>query len=722
MNKPHSLSFLFVFLLFSQAFAQKQPLTLKAILDGTFQTETLEELRSMKNGEEYTVLKNNPTLGQSSIEAYSYQTLEKTRVLLAAGGGNGIPYFTSYAFSADESMILLATAEESLFRRSTRGVYYLFDRQANTLIPISKEKIREPAISPDGRKVAYVFENNLYLFDLQSKNTKQLTFDGKQNAIINGVADWVYEEEFSMVRAFEWNATGDKIAFLRFDESRVPEFSMDLFGKLLYPFQYRFKYPKAGEDNAFVSLHLYDLPTDSTRRVSLPQDYYIPRIQWMNHPGHLSVQTLNRQQNRLHLYRVDAPTASSTLLLEETDEAYLEITDLLSFLPDDRFLWTSERDGYNHLYLHGKDGDLVRQLTRGPWEITQLYGYDPRRDRVYYQSTENGSINRDVYGVGTDGKGKHRLSRGEGTHDADFSADYTYYIDAFSSAVTPTSYTLHKAMNGELLRPIMDNSALLQRLQAYQVSPKEYSTITINGNELNMWMVKPPDFDPEKKYPLLLFQYSGPGSQKVSNSWMDTRDYWHRLLAAQGYVVACADGRGTGYKGRDFKKGTYLQLGKYEVEDQIAFAQKLSELSYIDEDRTGIWGWSYGGFMASNCLFKGGETFETAIAVAPVTNWRFYDTIYTERYMRTPQENPGGYDENSPLSHARRLEGNFLLVHGSGDDNVHVQNSMQLINALVQANKKFDWAIYPDRDHGIRGGNTQLHLYTLMTDFLKNNL
>ncbi|MEC8830773.1 MAG: DPP IV N-terminal domain-containing protein, partial [Bacteroidota bacterium] len=515
---------------------------------------------------------------------------------------------------------------------------------------------------------------------------------------------------------------GTKIAFLRFDETEVPHFSMDFYGTGLYPYQYEFKYPKAGEKNSIVTLHMFDVASGAISDVNLNDPYYIPRIKWMHNPNDLSVQTLNRHQDNLKLYAVNAADNSTTVLLEETDEAYVDIDDDLTFLDDDSFIWSSEADGYNHLYLYGRNGKLKNQITEGPWEVTRYYGYDQKHDRIFYQSVENGSINRGVYSVSTKGKRKKALSVEEGTNSAAFSTDFTYYINTYSSATTPYRFTLHEASNGKLVKEIKDNSALLNKLDGYEIAPKEFSTINVTGYDLNMYMIKPVDFDPNKKYPLFMFQYSGPGSQQVSNSWIGSNDYWHQLLASEGYIVACVDGRGTGLKGRDFKKLTQKELGKYEVEDQIAAAQQLSELSYIDENRTGIWGWSYGGFMSTNCLLKGNDTFEMAIAVAPVTSWRFYDTIYTERYMQTPQENPTGYDDNSPFNYPELLKGKYLLVHGSGDDNVHVQNTMRMIEALVQANKQFDWAIYPDKNHGIYGGNTRLHLYTKMTNFVKENL
>ncbi len=709
-------SFIFLF----TGIAQTKKVTLEEIWGGAFRTQGMDALRSMKNGKHYTVLNFNRNPRSSSIEKYDYQTLEKVETIVSSSAA--IPYFTSYEFSEDESQIILATEVEPIFRRSRLGIYYVYNALDKSLIKISDNKIQEPELSPDGSKVAYAYDNNLYIMDLESKTTSQITRDGAYGSIINGITDWVYEEEFSFVQAFEWNSNGTVLAFLRFDETQVPHFSMDVYGSELYPHQYQFKYPKAGEENAKVSLHLYDLNSKALSDVDLGDAYYIPRIKWRNHPNSLSVQTINRHQNHLKLHEVNARDNSVTLLLEEKDAAYVDIHDNLTFLADDSFIWTSEKDGYNHLYLYDQNGGLMNQVTQGPWEVTKYYGYDQAEDRIYYQSVENGSINRGIYSISSSGKNKKSLSTVEGTNAAAFSADFTYYINTYSSATTPYQFTLHRASNGKKLKDIKDNSELLSKLTDYSIVPKEFSTLTINGNELNMWMIKPPNFDPSQQYPLLLYQYSGPGSQQVANRWMGSNDYWHQMLASEGYIVACVDGRGTGFKGRDFKKVTYLNLVKYETEDQIAAAKKLSDLPYIDENRTGIWGWSFGGHMSTNCLFKGNEVFETAIAVAPVTSWRFYDTIYTERFMRTPQENPDGYDNESPFNYPELLKGNYLLVHGSGDDNVHVQNSMRLVEALIQANKQFEWAIYPDRNHGIYGGNTRLHLYTKMTNFIKENL
>ena len=714
--------FAFLLTLSTVVSAQQKDITLEEIWDGTFRQERLQSLQSLNNGKEYVVLNRNSENGTSRIDVFSYKTGEKTGTLVNSANLPQVERFSDFTFSENEKKIILATKVEPIFRRSTRGIFYVYDVETGEVEKISEDKIQEPTLSPDNNKVAYVFENNIYIKDLTSGEVKQITHDGLKNEIINGVSDWVYEEEFSIVRTFAWNKTGEKIAFLKFDESEVPEFSMDIYGQDLYPTQHTFKYPKAGEKNSEVSLHLYDVSSGQTEEIQLPEYEYIPRLKWTNDPDVLSVQTLNRHQNNLNLVFVNSRTNEVEIVLNEVDEAYVDVTDNLTFLEDNNFIWTSEKDGWNHIYLYDEDGNLKNQVTEGLWEVTDYYGYDPDSKRVFFQSTENGSINRDVYSIKANGKGKKRLTERTGNNAADFSADFTYFINAFSSAATPSIYTLHLAKNGKLVRKIKDNAALAEQIKEYDFSPKEFSTIHVNGNDLNMWMIKPSDFDENKEYPLFMFQYSGPGSQTVSNTFYNTNDYWHQLLADKGYVIVAVDPRGTGFKGADFKKITQKELGKYEVEDIIAAAQQLGERTYIDEDRTGIWGWSYGGFMSSNAILKGNDTFQMAIAVAPVISWRFYDTIYTERYMTTPQENPSGYDENSPINHVEKLKGDYLLVHGTGDDNVHVQNSMRMIEALVQANKQFDWAIYPDKKHGIYGGNTRLHLYTLMTNFIEENL
>ena len=723
--KIKHISFLFFFVITTSIYAQQKEITLEDIWNETFRTEQMDALHSMKNGQQYSVLNINRKKKSSTIDVYDYKTLSKVKTLVDSEATGEIPYFTNYTFSADESKIILATHVESIFRRSTLGIYYVYNTKNNAIVQISEEKIQEPTLSPDGSKVAYGLNNNLYVKDLLSGKVTQITSDGIKNKIINGITDWVYEEEFGFVRAFEWNADGNKIAYLRFDETEVHEFSMDVYGKALYQTQNVFKYPKAGEKNAIVSLYLFDLVKNKTSEVKLNKsykDFYIPRIKWTNNPDVLSAQYMNRHQNELDLWMINAKDMSSDLVLAEKDKAYIDVTFDLTYLKDNSFIWTSEKDGYNHIYHYSKDGDLINQITKGNWEITNYYGFDEIKNRIYYQSVENGSTNRDVYAIDLTGKNKERLTKTDGTNNASFSADFKYFINTFSSATTPPEYTLNKASGGNIVKSIKDNDILAKRLLDYKTSKKEFSTIHINGNDLNMWMIKPANFNPGKEYPLFMYQYSGPGSQQVANRWNSSNDYWYQMLAQKGYIIACVDGRGTGLKGADFKKMTQRELGKYEVEDQIEAAKILGELPYIDETRIGIWGWSYGGFMSSNTLFKGNDVFKMAIAVAPVTSWRFYDTIYTERYMATPQENSSGYDENSPINHVDKLNGDFLLIHGSGDDNVHVQNTMRMVEALIQADKQFEWMIYPDNNHGIRGGNTRLHLYKKMTDFIDKTL
>ena len=726
MKKSHHKSLILFFITaVSVVFSQKKDITLEEIWSGSFRTHRLQELRSLANGNQYAVLNFSRSTRSSSIDVYEYVSGEKVKTLINSADLPEIPYILSYELSDDESKILIATQLTPIYRHSTLGTYYVYDLNTKKLTQVANEEIQEPTFNSEASKIAYGYNNNLYIKDLVSGETIQITSDGEKNKIINGITDWVYEEEFAFVRAFEWNKTGDKIAYIKFDESNVPEYSMRLFGDDLYPKIETFKYPKAGENNSVVTLHVYDLKNKETQKVDLSpyNSYYLPRIKWTKTPDLLSVQAMNRHQNKLDLIFVNTAANTSSLLYQETDQAYIDITDNLTFLNDNSFLWTSEKDGWNHIYLFDSKTKKLKQLTKGNWEVTNFYGFSTKTGRIYFQSTENGSINRDVYSVLATGKNKLRLTRQTGTNSASFSADYTYFINTYSSATTPPVFSLHEAKTGKKIREIKNNRDLVNKLEDYNLSPKEFSTLNINGEELNMYMMKPKSFDVNKKYPVLLYQYSGPGSQMVANRWMGANDYWHQMLAqTEDIIIVCVDGRGTGYKGRDFKKMTQLQLGKYEVEDQIAIAKELGKRAYIDASRIGIWGWSYGGFMASNCLFQGNDTFSMAIAVAPVGSWRFYDTIYTERYMQTPQENPEGYDANSPITHVTKLKGKFLLVHGSADDNVHLQNSMQMIEALIQANKQFDWAIYPDKNHGIYGGNTRLHLYTKMTNFVRENL
>ncbi|MGJ8683438.1 MAG: S9 family peptidase [Nonlabens sp.] len=708
-----------LFLLTSSVMIAQENITVEDIYTGEFRTAGLQSLESLNNGKEYIVLNYNRDRTQT-IDKYSYATGEKTGTLVSSADLK-MP-IRSYTLSDDESQMLIVSQSEQIFRYSSYDKVHVYDMNTKELTLVSDELVRSPALSPDGKKVAYVFENNIYYKDLITGATTQVTNDGVDNKLINGVSDWVYEEEFAIVRAYQWSPDSKQIAFISFDESEVPEFSMDVYGSGLYQKQDVFKYPKAGEKNAVVGLHVYDLLTRKRNEINLnrKEEFYIARINYSPN-GKLAAQVLNRHQDVLDFYYVDR-SGNAKIAFTEKDKAYVDVTDDLTFLEDGSFLWTSEKDNWRHIYHYDANGNEKKQITSGNWDVTSYYGYDAKNKRIFYQSTEDGSINRGIYSISLKGKKKKKLSNRIGSNSASFSSDFSYFINTYSSATTPPVYTLHDSKKGNQVREIQNNSGLLDKLKDYKFAQKEFSTINVNGNDLNMWTMKPADFDPKKEYPLLMFQYSGPGSQQVANRWYGANDYWHSMLANDGYVVICVDGRGTGYKGADFKKMTQKELGKYEVEDQIAVAKKMGAMDYIDSSRIGIWGWSYGGFMSSNCILQGNDTFSTAIAVAPVTSWRFYDTIYTERYMTTPQENASGYDENSPMSHVDKLKGKYLLIHGSADDNVHVQNTMRMVEALVQANKQFNWAIYPDKNHGIYGGNTRIHLFNKMTDFIHDNL
>jgi dipeptidyl-peptidase-4 len=718
---------LILFIAFSATLsAQKKEITLEDIwTNETFRAERLNSFHSMNIGDFYTILNVNKETQSTSLDKYDYETLERIETIVDSKNLEQIDNFDTYAFDASETKLLLGSDSEQIYRRSSLGKYYVYDIALKKLQLVSENKIQEPTFSPDGNKVAYVYNNNIYIKNLINNGTIQVTSDGKKNKIINGITDWVYEEEFGFVRAFDWNGNSDKLAFLRFDETEVPEFSMDMYGKGLYPKQHVFKYPKAGEKNALISLHIFNLKAKKSTQVDLKEkaQYYIPRIEWTNNSNALAVTTLNRHQNNLNLLFVDGTTLESFVVLNEKDAAYVDITDNLTFLKDNSFLWTSEKDGFNHIYHYDVSGKLKNQITKGSWEVTNYYGYDSKTKRIFYQSTEDGSINRSIYSIKLNGKSKLRLSSNSGTNNAAFSNSFNYYVNTFSSANTPSIYTLNESKSGKQLKEIKSNKALSEKLNDFNISNKEFFTVKTANGDFNAWMVKPANFDPNKKYPLFMYQYSGPGSQSVSNSWGGSNDYWYQMLAQKGYIIACIDGRGTGLKGRDFKKVTYKELGKYEIEDQIDAAKELGKLDYIDQDRIGIWGWSYGGYMSSLAITKGADVFKMAIAVAPVTSWRFYDTVYTERYMQTPQENASGYDENSPINHVEKLKGAYMLIHGSGDDNVHVQNTTRMVNALVEANKQFDLFIYPDKAHSIfKGKNTRLHLYNKMTAFIDAHL
>ena len=687
----------------------------------TFYATGVQGINSMNDGANFTTLEGN------KVVKYSYETGEKVEEILSSNSikeKTGVTIkFSGYSFSSDETKVLLTTEEEKIYRYSTRAIFYVYDLTQGTLVKVDDEKIRYATFSPNGDKLAFVKENNLFVKDLSSGNTSQITYDGKSNEIINGATDWVYEEELKIYKAFFWSPKGDYIAFYRFDETNVPEFSMDIYGNSLYPEQEVFKYPKAGEENSKVTIHIYNLTDGSTKQALKGVDYeYVPRIVWTKTNEEFVAFTLNRHQNQLVLNRVNCATAESGVLYKETDEAYIEITDDIRFLNDGSFIWSSEMSGYNHLYHIDKKGKIKRQLTSGNWDVIEFYGIDEESNTLFFQAAKEHSYERNVYSISLKGKKMNRLSVKNGVNQAEFSKGFKYYINTHSAFNSPPFVSLHNS-DGKEIRTIKDNQKIVTRIENHNMVEREFFSIKVDENiELPAWKMLPLDFDENKKYPVLMFVYGGPGSQKVMNEYNAFNDVWYQVLASNGYIIVCVDNRGTGGKGRDFKKVTYKELGKFEVEDQIASAKYLGSLNYVDADRIGIWGWSYGGFMSSNCLFKGKDVFKAAIAVAPVTNWRFYDNIYTERYMQTPQENANGYDMNSPINHVKGLKGKYLLVHGSADDNVHVQNTMRMVNELVRYNKQFDFFIYPDRDHSILGGGARKHLYQKMTDFILQNL
>ena len=711
---------------------QKNQITLADIYQkGTFAAQSVSGVNWMNKGQYYSSEvadeKNQATdivrFDISSGKAVN--TLIEGEDLKEVGASKPID-FDAYTFSSDERKVLFSTDREGIYRRSSKAFFYVYDIDTKKLTKLSTgDKQLYATFSPDGKRVAFARNNNIFFVDLETMKETQVTTTGKQNQIINGSADWVYEEEFSFAQGFAWSPDGAKIAFYTFDETRVPEYNMQLWGKL-YPQDYKFKYPKAGEANSIVTVSVYDLNSGKTVLLDTGKetDMYLPRLKWTNNPNLVSIQRLNRLQNTLELLHANATTGQATVVIKETDKAYVDITDDLTYLKDGKsFIFSSEKNGYNHLYLYNLNGKLERQITEGNWEVSSFIGYDEKNKLVYYSSTEVSPLERHLYSITAQGKNKKRLTATAGTHTTNMSGDFSYYIDYSSAANVPPTVSLHTAKEGKLVKVLEDNQALKTKLAQYQVAPQEFFSFKTKDNTtLNGWMIKPVNFDPSKKYPVLMFVYGGPGSQQVLNSWGGSNYLWYQVLIQKDIIIACVDNRGTGGRGAAFKKVTYANLGKYETEDQVEAAQYLGGHSYIDKNRIGIWGHSYGGYMTLLALTKGKGVFQAGIAVAPVTNWRYYDSIYTERYLKTPQDNAAGYDTNSPLTYAKQLQGELLLIHGTGDDNVHFQNSVAMQDALISANKQFESFYYPNRNHGVSGGPTLLHRFTMMTDFLERKL
>ena len=701
---------------------------------GTFYAKSVRGMNSMKDGKTYA------TFEQGQLNIYNYKTGELERTLFGFADltmhPDSLPIgLQDYELSENEDKMLCLTDMESIYRHSFHANYYVYDFNAKTLQPLSENgKQRLATFSPDATKVAFMRDNNLFIKDLKTGEEKQFTTDGLYNHIINGAPDWVYEEEFSFSQGFYWSPDSKKIAYMKFDESNVREFQMEEF-EGLYPDWYSFKYPKAGEDNSIVEIYVYNLENGKTVKMDTGKetDIYLPRIAWTKDPNVLAIQRLNRHQNHLEILAADATTGKSRVFYDETNDYYIDITDDWHFLEDGKtFLMTSERSGYNHIYLCSLDGKQTKQLTDGPWDVTKVYGFDGKE--VYFQAAKNTPVDRQIYAVNLKGKMREVIGR-PGTNDARFSNDFSYLININSTISQPRQFELY-TNKGKLVRVLEDNHAFVEKLETFNLGEKKLMKISDpafvlpDGKQVDIdaWQILPPDFDPSKKYPVLIYVYGGPGHQTVNNSWADSDYWWLQLLAQHGIISVSINNRGSGAQGEVFKKMTYLQLGKYETEDMITLAKYMAKQPYVNADKIGIYGWSYGGFMAANGITKGADVISTAVSVAPVTNWRYYDNVYTERFMRTPQENPDGYDLNSPVHNTELIKGNYLLCHGSGDDNVHYQNAMELIKAMISNGKQFDLMIYPNKNHGIYGGyeygggECRMHLFNKIDDFLFEHL
>ncbi|MCF6352126.1 MAG: S9 family peptidase [Cyclobacteriaceae bacterium] len=692
---------------------------------GVFRSQSVYGINWMNDGSYYSALENN------KIVKYDVTKGEQVEIILDADLLDTEINISSYELSADEKYLLLLTDRQSIFRRSYTATFYLYNRETKKLQKLDEERIAYATVSPDGTKVAYTKNNNLYYMHLDDMAVVQVTNDGQRNSIINGSTDWVYEEELSFTKAFFWSPDSKKLAYYRFDETEVPEYTMQKWNKgALYPENFTYKYPKAGEKNAEIQILVYHLDSKKKTNVDIgaETDIYIPRINWTFDANVLSVRRMNRLQNQLDILHANADTGKTTLILQDKSNTYvdLELTDDLTYLNDGKhILLASEKSGYKHLYLYTIEGKLVRQITTGNWEVAGFIGIDQtsKRKTIYFTSKEESPLETYFYAIDLNGKNKRKLSTHTGANRVNMSNDFKYYINYFSNNTTPNTVELYATKGNKMVKELKDNVKLKETAKEYGLVTKEFYTFKNEvGDDLNGYMLKPVNFDSNKKYPVLMFQYSGPGSQQVSNSWGGSSFYWHQMLVQKGYIISVVDGRGTGGRGEKFKKQTYRNLGRMEVEDQIASAKYLGGLPYVDAARIGIWGWSYGGYMSSLALEEGADIFAMAIAVAPVTSWRYYDTIYTERFLSTPQDNPEGYDNNSPVTHAGKIKGKLLLVHGTGDDNVHFQNAVALQEALISAGVQFESFYYPDRAHGIYRGHARPHLYNMMTQFVLDNL
>lgn len=718
----------------SSSFAQESGLNLKDITNGAYSPEYVYGVVPMNDGETYTQLSPD----RKKIVRHSFKTGKEVGTLFdvsTARGPKKLEAIDGYILSPDESRILIQTETRPVYRRSFTAVYYIFSVENNKMEPLSEGGPQQvPLFSPDGNQIAFVRDNNLFLVKLLFGNAEsQITKDGKRNEVLNGIPDWVNEEEFSTNRSFDFSADSRMLAWVRYDESKVREFSFAEYQGAYptqkeyaeYPGAYTYKYPVPGSKNADVSVMTFDIKNRVTRRLEVPMDSdsYVPRIRFTSDPDRLAVVTLNRRQNQMDIYMANPRSTVCKLAVRETSDKYVKEDAYtgLTFYPD-HFALLSDRSGYKHLYWYNLNGQLEKQVTSGDFEVTDFYGYDTQSNKFYYAARQEGPTKKAIFVTDKSGKAK-KLSSEEGTNNATFSKSMKYYMNVYSSASVPPVTTL-RDNNGKLLTTLLDNAELKTKL-AGKLGQKEFFTFkTSEGIELNGWMIKPRNFDASKKYPVIMYQYSGPGSQEVTDSWnmgFFGGGVFESYMGDKGYVYVCVDGRGTGGRGSDFEKCTYLKLGDLESKDQVETAQYLATLPYVDKDCIGIWGWSFGGFNTLMSMSEGRPVFKAGVAVAAPSNWKFYDTVYTERYMRTPQENGNGYAVN-PIERANSLNGSLLLIHGTADDNVHLRNAMEYSEALVQANKQFDMQIYTNRNHNIFGGNTRFHLFTRLANFFDNHL
>lgn len=715
---------------------QAQKVTLQDVANGTYRAQSIQGLKPMLDGEHYTQISKD----HKRIVKYSFKTGKEVATIfdVATARNHKLKSFDDYIMSPDESLILIQTETKPIYRRSFTAVYYIYNVRNRTLEPLSNNGPQQvPLFSPDSHQIAFVRNNNIYLIKLLFGNSEsQVTKDGEYNKVLNGIPDWVYEEEFSYNRAFDFSADSKMIAYVRFDESQVPMYSFPWYKGMApekteyttYPGSYDYKYPKAGVVNSKVSVHSFDIKSRVTRKMELPvdSDGYVPRIKFTDDPEKLAIMTLNRHQNRFDLYMANPRSAICKVAIRDEAEQYIkeQAYSDIAFYPE-HIVMMSERDGYNHLYLYTIGGNLVKQITKGEFEVKDFLGWDQKANVFYYTSNEGSSLRTAVYKI--DGKGKKiKLSTRTGTNSALFSKNLNYYINTYSSAQTPTLITLNNNKGQEMVT-LLDNKELKSKTAQLNMPTKEFFSFKTNeGVELNGWMMKPANFNPSKKYPVIMHQYSGPGSQQVLDKWgigsFGDGGMFEAVMCDKGYIMVCVDGRGTGGRGAAFEKCTYLSIGVKEATDQAEAAKYLSTLPYVDGSRIGIWGWSYGGYNTLMSMSEGSGAFKAGVAIAAPTDWRFYDSVYTERFMRTPKENGDGYQASSAISRASKLKGKLLLIHGSADDNVHLQNFMEYSEALVQANIQFDTQIYTNRNHSIFGGNTRNHLMNRVANFFLQNL